>query len=190
MIIKTIGEYQIEISPEESYNKSNPNLHKYNQVYFEDSEYNFPTAFGIKTFKGNQLLKSVIIGSNGGGTGIEHKNAMIFEHERILICCSDSIFCLSIPDLNLLWQTHADQACCFEIFKYQDSYIVHGEIEISRLDKDGNIIWQESGADIFTTISGEQSFELTDNFIIAKDFENRVYKWNYNGEDFTDKTQF
>jgi hypothetical protein len=60
---------------------------------------------------------------------------MIIEDKRLLICCSDSIFCLSIPDLTLLWRTRADEATCFEILKYQDSYIVHGELEILRLDK-------------------------------------------------------
>jgi ABC-type ATPase with predicted acetyltransferase domain len=42
----------------------------------------------------------------------------------------------------LLWWTKADQATFFEINKYQESDIIHGELEISRLDKDGKITWQ------------------------------------------------
>src|SRR4051794_33603776 len=117
---------------------------------------------GIRVLKQTELLKSAIIGSIGGGTGI-HKNSVLYEDARVLICCSDSIFCLSVPELVLLWRTQADPATCFEIYKYQDSYIVHGELEISRLDKDGKIIWQNSGADIFITITGEHSFELKDD---------------------------
>jgi len=97
---------------------------------------------------------------------------------------------LSIPELTLLWRTHADQGTCFEIYKYQGSYIVHGEFEISRLHKNGKIIWQQSGADIFTTIEGRKDFELTDKYIIATDFENRVCKFDYDGNSFTDKAQF
>ena len=79
-------------------------------------------------------LKSVIVGSVGGRT-TNHKDAIIFEDTRFLICCSDTVLCLSIPDLTLPWRTQADQATCLEIFKYQDSYRVPGELEISRLDK-------------------------------------------------------
>jgi hypothetical protein len=188
--MQTVGQYQIDICHDETFKKSSTdNLHKYDYVYFDESEYLLPTMFGIKLFKDSQFLKSAIVGSIGGGT-TNHRNAIIFEQDRFLLCCSDTIFCLSIPDLTLLWRTQADQACCFEIFKYQDDYIVHGELEISRLGKNGNILWQQSGADIFTTISGEQDFQLTEDFIVASDFENRIYKFDYNGQDHTDKTQF
>jgi hypothetical protein len=188
--MQIVGQYEIDIYRDENYSKrSVDNLHKYDIEHFDESDYVFPTMFGIKVYKDNNLLSSAIIGSFGGGTGI-HKTSIVYEDTRLLICCSDSIFCLSIPDLKLLWQTKADQATCFEIYKYQDNYIVHGELEISRLNKDGKIMWQQGGADIFTTIDGTQDFELTDNFIIATDFENRVYKFDYEGKDFTDKAQF
>ncbi|WP_205410085.1 hypothetical protein [Flavihumibacter solisilvae] len=188
--MQTVGQYQIEIYRDETFDKhSNDNVHLYDHVHFKKDNYVFPTMIGVKVFKGNNLIQSAIIGSIGGGTGI-HSTSVIYENERLLICCSDSIFCLSIPDLILLWQTRADQATCFEIYKYQDNYIVHGELEISRLDVDGKILWQRSGADIFTTISGEQAFKLTDNLIIAKDFEDRVYKFDYDGNELTDMSQF
>ena len=188
--MQTVGQYQLDIYHDETFKQaSTDNLHKYDYVYFDESEYVLPTMFGIKVFEDDQLFKSAIIGSIGGGT-TNHKNAVITEPDRFLICCSDTIFCLSVPDLTLLWRTQADQACCFEIFKYQDDYIVHGELEISRLDKEGKILWQQSGADIFTTLSGEQDFELTTEFIIATDFDNRVYKFDYNGKNLTDMKQF
>ena len=188
--MQTVGQYQIDIYRDETFAKNSvDNLHKYDIEHFDESDYVFPTKFGIKVFEDNKLLTSAIIGSIGGGTGI-HKTSVIYENTRVLICCSDSIFCLSIPELTLIWRTQADQASCFEIYQYQESYIVHGELEISRLDKNGKIIWQQSGADIFTTIDGRQDFELTDKYIIDTDFENRVYKFDYDGNSFTDKKQF
>ena len=74
-----------------------------------------------------------------------------------------------------------DQGTCFEIYKYQDSYIIHGELEISRLDKDGKILWQRSGADIFTTQDGKDDFRIMKNYILATDWENRKYKFDFNG---------
>ena len=188
--MQTIGQCKIDIYYEDSFKKgSADNVNKYDFEYFDESEYMYPTMFGIKVFKDEYLFKSAIIGSIGGGT-TNHVKSTIFENERFLICCSDTVFCLSIPDLNLLWRTQADQASCFEIFKYKDNYIIHGEFEITRLDKNGVILWQHSGADIFTTINGKDDFELTDKYIIAKDFENRIYKFDYNGTDFTDMKQF
>lgn len=152
--MKTIGKYQVDIFRDETFRQeSADNLHEYDLEHFEESDYVFPTLIGIKVFKDYTLLKSAIIGSNGGGTGV-HETSVIHENNRLLICCSNRVFCLSMPDLTLLWRTQADDATCFEIFKYQDSYIVHGELQISRLDKDGRIIWQRNGADIFTTING------------------------------------
>jgi len=56
----------------------------------------------------------------------------------------------------LQWKTKADVATCFEIFKYRSDYIVHGEMAISRLSADGDIIWQQSGADIFVSTKSNE----------------------------------
>lgn len=177
----TTDKYRIDIYPDPTFvDGSADNVNQYDFVYFDKSEYHFPSVFGVKVFEDDTLIKSAVIGSIGGGTGI-HDTSTIIEKDRLLICCSDTIFCLSIPDLTLLWRTQADQATCFEIYKYQDSYIIHGELEISRLDKEGKILWQQSGADIFTTIDGKDSFVVTENYILATDWENRKYKFDFNG---------
>ena len=46
-------------------------------------------------------------------------------------------------------------------------------MEITKLDSNGNILWQNGGADIFTTEKGVDDFEITDSFIRATDWENR-----------------
>lgn len=177
----TTDKYRIDIYADQTFTEgSADNVNQYDLVYFDKSEYVFPSVLGIKIYQDDKLLKSAVIGSIGGGTGI-HDTSTIIEKDRLLICCSDTVFCLSIPDLTLLWRTQADQATCFEIYKYQDSYIIHGELEISRLDKDGKILWQQSGADIFTTLDGKDSFTITDNYILATDWENRKYKFDFNG---------
>lgn len=174
--------YRIDIYNDQTFTAiSADNVNQYDFVYFDKSEYHFPSVYGIKIFQDDTLIKSAVIGSIGGGTAI-HDTSTIIENDRLLVCCSDSIFCLSIPDLTLLWQTKADQATCFEIYKYEDSYFIHGELEISRLDRDGKILWQQSGADIFTTLEGKDDFVITDNCILVTDWENRKYKFDFNGQ--------
>lgn len=178
----TTDKYRIDIYDDQTFTEgSADNIIQYDFVYFDKSEYHFPSVFGIKVFQDDILLKSAVIGSISGGTAI-HDTSTIIENDRLLVCCSDTIFCLSIPDLTLLWRTQADQSTCFEIYKYKDSYIIHGELEISKLDKNGKILWQQSGADIFTTLEGKDDFLINDNYILATDWENRKYKFDFNGK--------
>ena len=177
-----IENYRIDIYDDRSFSESSvDNINQYDLVHFEKSDYIFPSVFGIKVYEDGKLLKSAVIGSIGGGTGI-HDKSVIIESDRILICCSDSIFCLSIPGLNLLWRTKADWATCFGIHKYNDNYIIHGELQISLLNSSGEIVWQQSGRDIFTTLEGKDDFEITDKFILVTDWENRKYKFDFNGQ--------
>ncbi len=185
-----IGKYIIEIFTDETYEvDSAENINEYDFEYLEaDNKYN-STFIGIKLYENEELKKSILIGSEGGNTGI-NENSKIIEENRILICCADKIFCLSFPELNILWKTKADEMTCFEIFKKDNFYIVHGELEISKLDENGKILWQKGGADIFTTISGKNDFELKEKYIIATDWENRIYKFDYDGNEYTDMKQF
>src|SRR4051812_11661697 len=113
--MQTVGGYQIEIYHDETFQQtSSDNSHQYEHVYFDSSEYVLPTMFGIKVYKDEILVASAIVGSIGGGT-TNHDKATIYENDRLLICCSDTVFCLSIPDLSLIWQTKADEATCFGI---------------------------------------------------------------------------
>ena len=185
-----IEKYKIEIFTDETYKVgSADNINKYDFEYLEaENKYN-STFVGVKIYENQKLVKSTIIGSEGGNSGIS-ENSKVIEENRIVICCADKIFCLSFPELNLLWKTKTDEISCFEIFKKDNFYIIHGEMEISKLNENGKILWQKGGADIFTTISGENVFELNENHIIATDWENRTYKFDYEGNEFTDMKQF
>lgn len=185
-----IGKYKVGIFTDETYEiDSTENINKYDYEYLEaENKYN-STFVGIKLYENEELKKSILIGSEGGNTGI-NENSKIIEENRILICCANKIFCLSFPELNLLWKTKADEMTCFEVFKKDDFYIVHGELEISKLDENGKILQQKGGADIFTTISGKNDFELNEKYITATDWENRIYKFDYDGNEYTDTKQF
>jgi hypothetical protein len=140
------------------------------------------SIFGIDIFRKDRKIASAAIGSSGGSS-VLHETAMVVEKDRILLCCSDSVFCLSIPLLALLWRTKADAATCFQIFRYKESYIVHGELEISRLDQNGNILWQRSGRDIFVTPDGQECCLLAEQHILATDWEYNRYVLDYeNGQ--------
>lgn len=174
--------YQIDIDYHPTYKSGSvDNLFKFDFEYLEDHEKLASIIFGIKILENGVYLKSAVISSEGGETGV-HNSALVIEEDRLILCCGDKIFCLSIPDLTLLWKTKADDFTCFQIFTYQDSYIIHGEINISRINNDGMILWQYSGENIFMNMDNGIECELQADHIIASDFNNKVYKIDYDGK--------
>ncbi|MFI5160819.1 MAG: hypothetical protein ACHQHN_06055 [Sphingobacteriales bacterium] len=168
-----VGDYELEII-------SNPGEPPFDRFYGEEDVYLYSSIL-LQTYSANDLLQTVLISSVGGGTTV-HETSFIVKKDRVTICCSDSVFCLSIPNLELLWRTKADSATCFEIFSHQEDYIVHGELEISRLDLNGKILWQRSGADIFITIhASPDDFIVADGLILATDWDGRKYQWDLDG---------
>jgi hypothetical protein len=171
--------HSIYISEDDEYRfESSDNSYNYRAVYLNGGD--ITSKVGVQVFEGKKLISDCLIGAAGGATGV-YANSTLISNGGLVICCSDSVFKLSIPDLKLEWVTKADMATCFEIFYLDEDYIVHGELQITRLDKNGNIVWQQSGRDIFTTLDGIDTFQVTDELIIAKDFQNYTYKFDYNG---------
>lgn len=120
-------------------------------------------------------LNRAIIGAEGGASTF-HKNSQIIENNRILICCSNTVICLDLPTLNLNWKTKTDESTSFNILKIKKGYIIYGELEKTRIDKKGNVVWKNGGADIFVTLDGKDNFGTNDKYIKKTDWENRIYK--------------
>ena len=111
------------------------------------------------------------------------EKSALLDGDRLLIACGNEVFCILLPTLELLWHTQVDMATCFEIVPYQDDYITHGEVEIVRLNKQGKILWQFSGKDIFVSpIERTPSFTLTSKGIDLIDFNYEEYHIDYDGK--------
>lgn len=156
-------------------------LTTYNRAYKSGEGDYFTNQIGIEIFEKGKLQSSCLIAAYGGGTGITETTTLI-NHERIVICCGNTVFKLTVPHLNLLWQTFCDPATCFGIYYFEQDYIVHGEFEISRLDKAGKIVWQRGGMDIWTTLDVTDNFAVYDNYIVATDWGNNRHKFDGDGK--------
>lgn len=172
--------YLIELT-EESISNASSLKKRYLKQYINSTEFKPSTIIGLEIYQDHRLLNSTCIGAEGGATGIS-PSMYVLEEKQFVLCCGNSIFCLSIPEFQLLWKTQADMATCFQIFKYKNQYIVHGELEISKLDIDGEILWQFSGEDIFVNLDNENEIEMTETHIRITDFSNTVFTIDYNGE--------
>ncbi len=180
MIQKQFNDYIVNIIDARSLFDIN-DIHKYSMIYTDMSVYQYSSVVLIEIYDNHNLINNSIITANLGSTTV-HSTSVIIENDRILLCCSDYVFCLEIPSLTLLWKVKADDITCFQIYKHEDVYIVHGEMLISCINNYGNILWQQNGADIFVTIDGNNhDFYLTEHYIVATDWDNKIYKIDYSG---------
>lgn len=162
-------------------NDSSDNIFRYSKIYLgNDSTYHITSSHGIKVFYEGQVIYSCIIKGSQGTTGV-NQNSFMIDEDQLVICCSDTIFCLSLPDLDLMWKMQADPITCFQIFKQNDDYLVHGETQVTKLNKNGKIIWQFEGDDIFVSLDDE-SFRIENDSILLMDFSNRKYKIDFDGK--------
>lgn len=182
MLELNFDEYKIELINESSYKvDSFDNTSNYDLVYQdEESKFYQSTYHGVKVYKGKKLFQSAIVCATAGATGV-HGNSAVIVDKDILICCADKIFSLSLPNLKLNWMKQLDDACCFGIYKTDNGLFVHGELAVSRIDKNGNTFWYVSFADITVTPEGDDCFILRDNFIEVEDWQHNKYKINFDG---------
>ena len=173
---------RIEIFDDKSFKiNSEDNETSYNQIYFRgEDEYIVPAMHGIRIYENEKEINSCLIAGEGGSTGI-HNTSTIIDEDKLLICYCDSVLCLYLPDLEIDWQTKADEITCFQIFKLEETYLVHGEMFVSRLNKNGKILWQFGARDIFVSLDGTDIFEIHSDHILVSDWTETVYKLDFDG---------
>ena len=115
--IKT-SEFDLTLMNEDNFSfNSTDNIRKYDYLFFADGcdKGNFISLHAIIN---NLNRKKALLIATGGGTGIHH-NSYLIDESVILVCVSDSIFCVKLPDMSLKWKAKADPGTCFAIYKFQ-----------------------------------------------------------------------
>ncbi|WP_437920025.1 hypothetical protein [Sphingobacterium sp. LRF_L2] len=179
----TYQDLAIEIIDEPTYHTGSPdNTLSYDKQYLGAEAHQYTSStHAISVRQGNQILSSCVVIGSGSATTI-HENSTIHDNDHLLLCCGNTVFCLLLPHLDLQWQIHADPITCFQLFRLQDDYIVHGEMQITRIDKQGNIAWEFGGADIFVSVEGKQEIQIGHDRIVLTDFSNRIYTIDFYGK--------
>ena len=172
----------IKVFDDSSFIQSPDSLTKYEKVYQpeKDHEYVPASQHAIVVYKNGVKLSSAILLAAAGATSVT-ENSIIIENNNLITRCCNIVFSLTLPDLQLNWMTEVDWATCFAIHKYHDDFITEGEMSITRINRNGKILWEYSGADIFVTLDGSSSFDMYDDYIALSDFNGSTYKIDYNG---------
>ena len=56
----------------------------------------------------------------------------------------------------------------FELYRYGDSYIIYGELDIIRVEANFETSWVFSGSEIFVTMDDQAPFEMSNDRIILR----------------------
>ncbi len=175
--------FYIEVFDDSAYVQNPDSPTHYDKVYEPeaDKEYRPSSQHAVVVYDGERQVSNAIILAAAGATSVT--NDACFIHDNSLIVrCSNIVVSLTIPALELNWMTTADPITCFSIHRYGDSYITHGEISVSRIDKDGNITWQFGSDDIFLRIDGDNCFTMNADSISLQNFNGSRYEIDYDGK--------
>lgn len=201
------NDLRIEVFNDPSYAFDSPDAAaKYARHYLQhESEYLPNAIHGIRIYNDEQEINSCVITNSGGATTICEDSSLL-DGDRLLVCCANRLFSLSLPSLNLVWSVEADWATCFSVHRLREDYVIHGELQVACISKEGVVIWTFGGADIFVSMDGEPSFQfavdqilLRDSdgrphmrereYMLLKDFNGREYRLGFDGEEISGEFQ-
>ena len=140
----------------------------------DSGEYSPSSLHGVAVIADDAKVASHLVATSGGATGI-HDNSAVVVDERCILAVGPYLVAFRLPSLEIDWSTEVDLATAFGVHLSSagDCLFSHGELTICRLNFDGQIEWQEGGADIFT-----EGFSVEDTCVRVVDFNNRKYRFD------------
>lgn len=173
---------KIDVFDDPSFTQSAAEATAYDKVYMAETDrgYEPNSQHAIVVYRDHVKTASAMLLSTAGATTVTPDSVLIDNH-HIITRCGNTVFCLDLLNLDLQWMVEADWATCFSIHLYQNSYITHGETSITRIHREGSVLWSYSGADIFVRLDGGPAFIMHDAYIELNDFNGGHYTMDYDG---------
>src|SRR5690606_15734362 len=134
----------------------------------------------ILVMHGQDEVASAIICEKGVSTGLS-ESSFIIEESVLYICAGNKLYYLNIPDLALKWSGQVDYVTNFSVQKLEDDLLVHGELEIIRITKLGEIKWRFGGHDIWVNNSGFPEITILYDRIKLVDYQSNFYSIGFDG---------
>lgn len=175
-------DFLVELSDIPIYDSSFPdNPPSCNFFYYGEETENTPSSHHIvKLYKDRDTVCSCLLIGFNGATGI-HPHSSLLLDDQLLVCCGDSLFCLQLPSLELKWKTQTDPVTCFAVYLLESDFLVHGEMMITRINRNGSILWEFGGKDIWVARGDKKAVSIRSGHIELSDFQNNTYTIDFNG---------
>ncbi|WON95072.1 hypothetical protein [Sphingobacterium sp. UGAL515B_05] len=176
-------QYKVLIYTDHQYTvESADNLRRYKRVYVDDScdRYSNVSNIAILVKHGQDEVASAILCDTGVFTGLS-QSSFIIEDRVLYICTGNKLYYLNIPDLTLRWSGQVDYVTNFSVQKLEDDLLVHGELEITRITKLGEIKWRFGGHDIWVNNNGFPEITILHDRIKLVDYQSNFYAIGFDG---------
>lgn len=109
------------------------------------------------------------------------KESFLIIDDSIIIYFDGIILSLNLENLKLNWIKEFTDI--IDIVLFQNDLFVYDELEILRLDKNGNKKWNFGGMDHFISYQGTDNFIFFDEYIQMVDSNEVIYRISYDGKD-------
>jgi len=182
--------FEIEVFEDLNYIlNSVDNLRQYKKIYFDgrqqENQFYPSSKYGIVIKECKIEISSILICEIGWTTKVSD-NSFIIENDKIWISIANKIYCFKIPSLELIFKKEFDSFANFSIYKLEEDILIHGELEIFRISKEGDVIWTFGGRDIWVNIEGKTELSIGNNTIRLFDFDSNEYVIDFNGNQVED----
>lgn len=150
------------------------NLRSYDRVIDLSEGYGPSVVYGLEVRDPGGKHTSVVVLGGGGATSLQEKS-IVFADGVAFLGIGNAVVALRLPTLEVAWLRQVDFATCFGVHLLPDtkSLVVHGELAISRLSLDGELVWEAHGRDVFTG-----PLSLLAGSVVVVDFNGDSYSIN------------
>lgn len=128
------------------------------------------------------LTKRTLIANDGSHVPLSN-DSLIHKDKAIYFCSGKYICKWNITQAVLEWCIELDFVSCFTIqfLDNEDSILVSGESELSKIDLNGSVLWQYSGFDIFVTQDGKFGAKVIEDKIYITDWNDILHVLDFEG---------
>ena len=153
---------------------------KYDSILGKDKyDTDLNRALAVLITNNHGSFSFLLIGSCYSSTD----NCAVLDNDKLLVLMDESLMVFDVKEGQYLLKKKYDQWCSyFELHMFDDAYLVYGEGEIVKLDRDYNIQWRFSGRDIFILPTGNEAFSIHGNTVQVYDFLGNFYEIDNNGK--------
>ena len=176
--------YKVSISRDETFTLNSTDNKPYDCIFnpsgMRRSDWFKTLSININSDDGQKNI--ALLGSPFGSD----KDIAILEGSDLFVLMNTTLNCIDCQNLSVKFcKTIADFGEYFSIYKYDNGFVVYGELDIIKLSSVFDIEWSFSGADIFVTHDGTHAFSIENDIIHLLDWNGTHYFVDRFGKEIT-----
>ena len=138
-------------------------------------------SLSIKATSNYNTTGLTLIEGIDGGTYLHASNesdssqSVKLNENTLVLSLGTNFASFNVESQEIIWNIKPDLVAIFEFYDLEDDYLLRGELEMFRIDNNGNIKWKYAGKDIWVNNEGKKEVQIEENKIRLIDFEGKEY---------------